>query len=620
MRDAEQSKTFTRRTVLIGAGQFVLFSVLVGRVLYLQVIEGVKYKKLSDKNYLKVRFIPASRGKILDNHGEVLADNIDSYNVFLVPEDSFERVDKDEFIAALKTVISLTDDDVVRINRDIRRNQKFSPILIKEYLTWDDMSKIQMKNLDFPGTFIEKGELRTYPQNKSCAHVVGYVGRVSEEELKNSNDQVLSIPNFRVGKTGFEKAFDIPLRGEKGETINVVNATGRVIETLEDKSKKPIPGKDIKLTIDSRLQSYADEVLARQESSSVVVMDIYTGEVLCLASYPSFDPNLFNTKPSAKEFSKLLNNKRFPFMNKAIEGLYAPGSTFKPVVLLAGLENGDITARTTFLCKEHIDYAGHRYHCWKYGGHGWVDAVNSLKDSCDIYYYELVLKTGIDKVREMAYKFGFEKATGITLSNEKAGQVPGREWKRKNKNEAWYHGDSIGAAIGQGFTLVTPIQLAVMTARIANGGYEVNPIIFKDDKDNRVIRKVNKLGDREISFDNMGLDAKNLETVQKGMYAVVNGLDATGNTAHFIYNRQRMAGKTGTAQVARITMEERERGIRRQEDIPWVRRHHGLFVGYAPYDNPRFAISVVAEHGIGGGVSAAPMAKDIMLRTLELYL
>ena len=619
MRDAEQSKVFTRRAVLIGGGQFLLFSILFTKMVYLQIIEGKKYKRLSNRNYLKIRLIPAARGKILDQFGVVLADNIDSYNVFLIPETAFKEIDKDSFIFNLKSILNLSDDDIQKINRNISQNKKFSPVLIKENLNWKEMSKIQAKSLNFPGVFVEKGELRIYPKKEICAHITGYVGRVSQEDMKHSDDPLLSIPNFRIGKTWFEKSFDNSLKGHNGTQVNVVNSTGRIIETLNDKSTKPVAGNDIILTIDNRLQEYAYQILSTQNSASVVVMDIYTGEVLCLVSHPSYDPNLFNTEPNEKKFLKLINNKYYPFMNKAIEGLYAPGSTFKPIVLLTGLENNDITYNTRFNCKEHIEYAGHRYHCWKAGGHGWVDAINSLKHSCDIYYYELALRTGIDKIREMAYKFGFESKTGITLSHEKAGQVPGREWKQEHKHEMWYHGDSIVASIGQGFTLVTPIQLAVMTARIANGGYAVKPTILKDKTDDRVIRKPNELLKTDILFPDMEINPKNLEIVQKGMYSVVNGLNATGNSAYFVYKNKRMAGKTGTSQVARITMEERKRGIRRQEDIPWIRRHHGLFVGYAPYVNPRFAISIVVEHGISGGY-AAPLAKDIMLKTLQLYL
>ncbi len=618
MRDAEQSKVFTRRSVLIGGGQFLLFSVLFSKMIYLQIIEGSKYKRLSNKNYLKVRLIPASRGKILDRFGVILADNIDSYNIFFIPEISFKEVNKDDFITQLKSILNITDDEVVKINKAIANNKKFSPILIKENLTWNEMSKIQSKSLNFPGVFIEKGELRIYPKKESCAHITGYVGRVSQNDLKQSDDPILTIPNFRIGKSGFEKSFDIPLRGERGTLINVVNSTGRVIETLHEKSQKPIAGKDITLSIDDRLQEYANQLLSPKLSASTVVMDVYTGEILCLSSYPSYDPNLFNTAPDEKRFLKLIKNKYYPFMNKAIEGLYAPGSTFKPIVLLTGLEHGNITQNTRFLCKEHIEYGGHRYHCWKAEGHGWVNAINSLKYSCDIYYYELALKTGIDNIRDMAYKFGFENKTGINLSNEKTGQVPGKEWKQKYQNEMWYHGDSILASIGQGFTLVTPIQLAVMTARIANGGYAVNPTILKDKKDDRVFRKESNLTTQNILFPSMGINPHNLEIIQKAMYSVVNGVDATGNNAYLTYKNQRMAGKTGTSQVARITLEERKKGIRRQEDIPWTRRHHGLFVGYAPYNNPRFAISVVIEHGISGSY-AAPIARDIMLKTLQLY-
>ena len=609
MRDAELIKVFNRRALLVAGGELFLFSILAGRLYQLQILDSEKYKKLSEKNSVRIKLIPPPRGIIADRFGIELAVNVSSYGIQMIPEEVTARgLTVEEILNRISELIPLTEKEKEKVLKNVKKKRAFFPVFIKNNLGWDEMAKIQVNNLDFTGVYVEEGKQRYYPFDEIAAHVIGYVSDVTEQELRTDPSPVLQLPDFKTGKSGIEKLMDKELRGEAGETIQVVNATGRVIETLDDRKKKTIPGQRINLTIDKRLQEFAYQRI-KDESASAVVMDIYNGDVLMMISVPSYNPNIFvNEDISAKEFEKLFSNPRHPFMNKAIEGLYAPGSTFKMMTALAALADGKLTANTRINCTGHMDYGDGRYHCWNTAGHGLLNLEQSLLHSCDIFYYTLATKVSMDVIQDMAYKFGLGDYTGIELANEKKGQVPGREWKQNYKSENWYTGDSITASIGQGYTLVTPLQLAVMTSRIANGGFAVKPRIIKSEKDSNLI------------FPSMNIDQKHLAMIKRGMFSVVNHPHGTGKTAYFDYKGNNMAGKTGTTQVKRITREERARGVIKQEDLPWKYRNHALFVGYAPYKNPRFAVSVVVEHGMSGSGAAAPIARDIMQKVLELYL
>ncbi|MDR2098747.1 MAG: penicillin-binding protein 2 [Rickettsiales bacterium] len=608
MRDAELLKVLNRRALLVAGGELVLFAVLAGRLYHLQILDSGKYKRLSDRNSIRVRLIPAARGVISDRNGVELAVNKNSYGVQMIPEEvALQGKTVEEIVEKLSSLIYLSDAEKEKIRGNIQKKKPFFPVFVKNHLAWDEMAKIQVKNLDLPGVYVEEGKRREYPMGEIAAHAVGYVASVSEDDLNRDPEPLLSLPDFKIGKTGVEKLLERELRGKSGETIQIVNASGRVIETLDDRKRMAVPGKSVSLTVDSRLQSYALERMDT-ESASAVVMDIYTGDVLLMISVPAYNPNIFqNEEQAAEEFKKLLNNKYFPFVNKSIEGLYSPGSTFKMMTAMAALADGKINPNTKFNCSGHFDFGDSRYHCWRTSGHGIVDLEHSFQYSCDIYYYNVATKVNMDVIQDMAYRFGLGEYTGIELQGEKRGQVPSRSWKRNYKSEPWYTGDTITAAIGQGYTLVSPMQLAVMTSRIANGGIEVRPRIMK--------------GENEATpdFPQMELNASHLNIIRNGMFSVVNKPNGTGRTAFFDYRGMQMCGKTGTTQVKRITREERLRGIIDQKDLPWKYRSHGLFVGYAPYKNPRFAISVVVEHGISGSGSAAPIARDLMRRTLELY-
>lgn len=607
MRDAELIKIFNRRALLVAGGELFLFSILAGRLYQLQIVDGAKYKKLSEKNSVRIKLIAPARGLIKDRFGIEMAINKNSYGVQMIPEEVTARgFSVEEILNRISELIPLSEKEKEKVLNNIKKKKAFFPVFIKNNLGWDEMAKLQVKNLDFTGVYVEEGKRRFYPFNEVAAHIIGYVSDVSEQELKEDSDPVLQLPDFKTGKAGVEKLMDKELRGSAGETMQVVNATGRVIETLDDKKKRATPGQNIVLTIDKRLQEYALERI-KEESASAIIMDIYNGDILMMISVPTYNPNIFLSEDaSADDFKKLITNPRHPFMNKAIEGLYAPGSTFKMITALAALQDGKITPNTKINCTGHMDYGDGRYHCWKTSGHGLLDLEQSLQHSCDIFYYNIATKINMDSIQEMAYKFGLGDYTGIELANEKKGQVPSVSWKRNYKSDNWYTGDTITASIGQGYTLVTPLQLAVMTSRIANGGFAVKPRILRGEYEN-------------LFFPQINVDSRYLNLVKRGMFSVVNKPNGTGKTAAFIYNGKQMAGKTGTTQVKRITREERLHGVIKQENLPWKYRNHALFVGYAPFKNPRFAVSVVIEHGMSGSSAAGPIARDLMLKTLELY-
>jgi penicillin-binding protein 2 len=606
MRDNELSKEFSRRMALLLGGKISFMALLLGRMSYLQLFKAGKYKKLSDENMIRVKILPPTRGIIYDRNEKVLAGNKDNYSIQFYYDEfrDAKRLSLNNLLNNLNKVIPLDGEDIERIKKDISKRRKFIPIMIKDRLTWKQMSKINFKNLEYPGVFVESGKLRHYPYMHSTSHFVGYVANVSKEELEYEKNPLLFLPDFRIGKEGVEKKFEDTLRGKKGELKQIIDSSGKIIDTLEKDKINPIPGKAFNSSIDIRLQNYAMEVL-EEESAAVTVMDIYNGEVLALASTPSFDPNNFVLGFESKDYAKLLADPKKPFMNKVIEGVYSPGSTFKPIVAIAALEAGEINRNTKFYCKGYFDYANHRYHCWKATGHGSESVVEALQHSCDVFFYETSLKVGIDDMKEMAERFGLGQKTGIELPDEKMGRVPDKEWKRKYIKQDWLHGDSILTSIGQGYLTSTPIELAVLASRIANGGIAVEPTLIKDNYKSK-------------SFAKMDIDPKYLKLVHEGLNRAVNYKKGTAYWTRFNYKNQKMAGKTGTTQVFRISKKEREQGIRNQKDLPWKLRNHALFFAYAPVNNPKYAISVVIEHGMSGSLTAAPIASKILKKTLEL--
>ncbi|HCU58846.1 MAG TPA: penicillin-binding protein 2 [Alphaproteobacteria bacterium] len=433
------------------------------------------------------------------------------------------------------------------------------------------------------------------------AHFLGYVGAVNQAEM--NDEPLLSVPGFKIGKAGLEKLWEKKLRGKGGNVKLEVNAYGRVMKEIE--RQNGVEGKTIHLTVDARLQKVAQDAFG-DESGAAVVLDVHSGEILAFVSVPSFDPNLFTTGISVKDWQDLLSNERKPLTNKAVSEHYSPGSTFKIVVALAALEAGVIDENTRFNCTGAMSLGNHKFHCWKHSGHGSLNVVEALKHSCDIFFYETALKLGINKIAEMARLLGFGSDFELGFDNMQKGIVPDKEWKEKYLKSKWQQGETVIAGIGQGYVLATPLQLVTMLARVVNGGFEVAPQFTKLSlKDKAKIKK-------------LPIHQKNIEIVKKGMYEVVNGEGGTARRAYFNLNGTKMGGKTGTTQVRRISMAERQSGIIRDENLVWKLRNHALFVGYAPHDKPKYAVAVIVEHGSSGSGVAAPIASKILKAAIEL--
>ncbi|WP_343560122.1 penicillin-binding protein 2 [Kiloniella sp. b19] len=598
--DQDRHKVFGRRALMLGCAKIALLSTLVGRLYYLQVIEGEKYKTLAEDNRISLRLLPPERGKILDRFGTPLADNRDNYRVVIVRE---QTPDIAETLRRLGQLIPITGSDRRRIERDMKRKRAFVPVTVKENLSWSQVASIEALIGDLPGISIDRGNTRDYPYGADMAHVLGYVASVSEKDL--NGDPLLELPGFRIGKNGIEKLHDDALRGSAGTKEVEINAYGREIREL--RRQEGTSGKEIILTLDAGLQTFVHQRLLSEQSAAAVVMDIENGDVLALGSIPSFDPAAFNLGLSSKQWSSLINNPMFPLTNKAIAGLYAPGSTFKMLVALAAMEEGIGAHSHTVYCNGFTRLGNARFHCWKRGGHGRMNLIESLQHSCDIYYYDVSRRIGINKIAAMANRLGLGQPVGLDLPGEKGGVIPTRAWKEANIGEPWQVGETLIASIGQGYVLATPLQLAVMTARLASGGKKVVPRLARGYRE----------GNRRVAypvpeFEDLGLNPEHLRMVFQGMDEVVNNPRGTAYRARIREEGWEMAGKTGTSQVRRITLAERQAGVFRNEDLPWRRRDHALFVGFAPMHKPRYACAVIVEHGGSGSKVAGPICSDIL--------
>lgn len=593
-RDMERYKEFSRRTLIVGAAQVGLFGILAARLGYLQVIEQEKFQTLSDKNRISMRLIPAGRGEIMDRFGVPLAINTQNFRAFVVPEQTDNIEDT---LERLSRIIPVTEDDKQAVLIEISRHKPFTPILVKENLTWEDMAMVEQNFPDLPGVSTEEGEIRSYPLGDATAHIIGYVGRVSEAEM--TDDPVMSIPGFRIGKTGVEKKFDQSLRGVAGQIQAEVNVVGREIRELSRVDAKK--GHRMTLTLDADLQMQVQEMLATQRSASAVAMDAHTGEVYALCSYPSFDPNLFSRGIPADIWEGLLADETNPLTNKAIAGQYPPGSTFKMVTALAALDAG-VSPDAHVFCPGYYMLGKDKFHCWRPAGHGSVGFEQALMQSCDTFFYEMGHRIGVDAIAKMARRLGLGSKMDFDVPGEGEGLIPDRAWKVKRFKEAWQQGETLNSAIGQGHTLATPLQLATMTARLVNGGKAVKPLL---------VRSIEEVGSLIPDWKSVDLNQAHLEIVLRGMRAVVNDPRGTAYGARIKEAPFSMGGKSGTAQVRRITLAQRAAGIK-NESLPWKWRHHALFVAYGPIEDPRYVTAVVVEHGVGGSTAAAPIARDIL--------
>jgi len=604
--DNERSKTFTRRALLVGGGQALLFSTLAARMYYLQVVESDRYKMLAEDNRINLRLLPPPRGRIVDRYGVPVAVNQQNYRVVLVRE---QALDVMQTLTVLSQIIELPEYETQRVLREVGRKRAFVPVTVRDYLSWEDVSRIEVNAPDLPGVSIEVGQTRNYPYNEQMTHILGYVSAVSEAEL--TGDPLLELPGFRIGKQGIEKQYDAPLRGTAGSSQLEVNAVGRTIRELSRDEGKP--GEDLVLTIDAALQTFTHGRLQAERSASAVVMDVNTGDVLALASAPGYDPSLFNVGLSNETWNALIKDPLVPLTNKAIAGQYAPGSTFKPMVALAALEAG-IGPDFQAYCPGFLQLGNARFHCWKKGGHGTLDMYQAIQHSCDVYFYELSKRVGIDRMSDMAKRFGLGATVGIDLPGERAGMIPTRDWKLANIGEAWQAGETLISAIGQGFVLATPLQLTVMAARLANGGKAVMPrLTRRADAGSPAAGKAAE--PVEAGFADMGIPVAHMRVVQTGMDLVTNNPRGTAYRARITEPGWEMAGKSGTSQVRRISMAERAAGVTKNEDLPWRRRDHALFMAFAPVQAPRYACAVIVEHGGGGSGTAAPIVRDILIET-----
>ncbi|WP_299727369.1 penicillin-binding protein 2 [uncultured Tateyamaria sp.] len=601
--DAEANhRLITRRAAILGGVQLAFVGALGARMQFLQVDQADQFRLLAEENRINIRIIPPARGEVFDRNGVALARNVPSYRIVVVREDAGDVAD---VLNRLGKVIDLDPEEVERAMAEMKRSAPFLPITVADEVAWEDLSRVSVNAPALPGVTPEVGLSRVYPFGSDYAHVLGYVGPVSDYDLERLDDpdQLLRIPRFQIGKVGVEAKVEDTLRGKAGARRVEVNAAGRVMRELD--RREGTPGSDLQLTIDSKLQSYVQARL-NGESASTVVMDATTGDLLAISSAPTYDPNLFVRGISSRDYSALTENKYRPLASKTVQGIYPPGSTFKMITAMAALEEGLIGPDDTVYCPGHLEVSGRRFHCWKRAGHGWVNLQNSLKQSCDVYYYDLAVKVGIEKISAMANRFGLGIRHDVPMSAVAQGLTPTKAWKTRTHGQDWRVGDTVNASIGQGYMLASPLQLAVMASRLASGN-EVKP---------RLIKSVDGIEQPVLGGGSLGLNENNLRKMRRAMFDVVNDRRGTGYGSRIIEDGMRMAGKTGTSQVRNITAAERARGVTRNEDLPWERRDHALFVNYAPYDNPKYAVAVVVEHGGGGSRAAAPIARDVTLQAL----
>jgi penicillin-binding protein 2 len=607
-RENHRSKAFTRRAILLAGGQAALLTALAGRMYYLQVMQAPKYAVLADENRINLRLIAPPRGRIVDRFGVPLATNAQTYRVVMIAE---QAGDIEATLNAVDQLIGLTEGDRRRVLRDIKRKHSFVPVVVRANLSWDEVARVEVNVPELPGVMIEEGMSRTYPFGDTASHVLGYVAAVSEKEL--TGDPLLELPDFRIGKSGVEKFQDLNLRGKAGTSQVEVNAFGRVVRELS--RKEGTPGKEIVLGLDMKLQQLAMSRCAAEQSASCVCLDAVTGDVLALASSPGFDPIAFGSGLTAALWRDLTTNARNPLSNKAISGTYAPGSTFKPMVALAGLEAGVITPDTRFSCPGVFNLGNTAFHCWKKGGHGTLALRDAIKHSCDVFFYETAKRLGIDRIAAMAKRFGLGARLDFDLPGERAGTIPSRDWNLATYGVAWQLGETISAGIGQSKVSTTPLQLATMAARLVTNR-AVTPHITRETGLMKPAG-VQMVADRDSSgFAPLGIPAKDLKLVLEGMAAVVNEQGGTAYAARIREPELAMGGKSGTSQVRHISQSEREHGVRKPKDVPWKERDHALFIAFAPVSAPRYVCAAIVEHGGesagGGSAVAAPICRDVL--------
>lgn len=574
LTEASQTLTFSRRAMVVGGLQGLIGATLIGRMAWISVAENEKYTLLSESNRVNLTLIPPRRGWIIDRNGRPLANNRTDFRVDLIPQ---RLVDADETVRQLAHLLKLEPDDVERIREELEKSAGFRPVQVADKLTYDQYAAISVRLPDLPGVAPSQGFSRNYPGGASVGHLLGYVGAATAEDYKARRDPLLITPGFKVGKDGLEKAFDRPLTGKPGAKRVEVTARGKIMRELT--TRPDSPGRSIKLTIDAGLQEFAGRRLATQ-SGSVVVVDCRNGDVLALASMPSFDPNSFSDGISHLEYEMLSKDDHVPLRNKTLQGLYPPGSTVKPMVALALLEAG-ISPTETVTCGGAIRVGNTLFHCHKRRGHGPLNMRGAIAQSCDIYFYQMAQRIGMDRIASMARRVGMGQKFDLPFPSQSYGTVPDPAWKERKYKQKWQVYDTVNATIGQGYMLINPLQMAVMAARLATGQQLMPNFLF---------------GAPHAAPQPVGVSEEHLVVIRDAMNAVVNG-GGTGAAARSSIPGVMIAGKTGTAQVRRITMTERAGGVRGNAGLPFKLRDHALFQGFAPFDNPRYAIACIIEHG-----------------------
>jgi len=595
-KDQSRYATFTRRTLMASGAVTSVFGVLAGRLYQLQILEGDQFRTKSEENRINDRLVAPLRGRILDRFGVELASNRRNFRVLLIPEQASNGVKAS--LDEIGRLIYLSDRQRERVLREANQNKAFVPVIVAENLPWEEFARINLHLPYLAGVQPDVGQTRSYPFGAELAHVLGYVGSVSQEDQATDPDPLLGLPGFRIGKRGIEKAFEPEVRGKAGVSRVEVNAYGRVVRELSHQPGEA--GSDIYLTIDQDLQSFVSRRLGA-ESASAVVMDVSNGDVLALASTPAFDPNLFNVGVSTSQWKAWMSDDHTPLINKSIAGLYPPGSTIKPTMALAAVDAG--LQGLQVYCHGSVTLGNHEFHCWKRGGHGGVDLHRGIMVSCDVFFYEVARRLGIDRIEAAAHAVGLGRPTGIELPGERAGIVPGRAWKEARYGVPWQQGETLVTGIGQGYLNVTPLQLCTTAARIASG-IAVSP---------RITRVVGRNAQPRIELPRVGFSDRALAAVRAGMDAVANQNGGTAHTWRISEPGFEMAGKTGTAQVRVISREEHRFGVRKNESLPWKLRDHAVFIAFAPVARPRYACAVLVEHGGTHEHPNVQMARDILL-------
>lgn len=578
--EASQAYSFSRRALLMGGAQGLVALVLAGRMTWLSVFENERYKLLAESNRVNLTLSPPRRGWIVDRAGQPIANNRTDFRVDLIP-DRLEK--REETLATLQQILALTPEDMARIHTDLKRAAGFQPVQVKENLVWEQYAAISVRTPEMPGVAPTRGFARNYPLGAGVAHLVGYVGAASAEQYKKTKDPLMVTPGFKLGKDGLEKTLEDRLRGKPGAKRVEVTARGKLVRELA--TREDTPGETIKLTIDGGLQDYAARRLG-EESGSVTVFDCLTGHILAMVSMPAYDPNAFSDGISNREWRMLSEDDHLPLMNKTLQGLYPPGSTFKPATALAALAAG-IDPKRTIYCNGGYTLGNRRFGCL--GRHGPMTMHTAIARSCNTYFYTVGREIGIDRIAEAARALGFGAEFDLPLPSQRYGTIPDEAWKQRRYKQTWTQSDTLNAAIGQGYVLVSPFQLALSAARIASGRLVEPALLYTAPR----------------AFPALPFPAEHLAIVRGGMDEVVNG-HGTAGASKLPFPNIRMGGKTGTAQVRRIMDANRGQGG------AWKYRDHGLFVCFAPVDNPRYAASVVIEHGMGGARAAAPVAKDVL--------